>query len=894
MSVEDLKLVDNDVYQLLTHKSLEAYKADLEKLLEGAHWNTPEGLKLKEYFLTYKDKRFRKYACRFALEEKGLVNVDNGITNNPAETLNSQLAYLKDKNYASGTALFLEMQRFESKLNLEINQAYYGVGAFTLDQDHAHLQKDPANLPSTYLPTTSEASQAIQELQCIQPTSHVEGAALRLSPLKGTSSKAPCSVQEQARFYVDNNRLKIIRSTDGRGNLWVVEGYADTYVVKLGENACSCGSRLFCGHLLAARYASGMQNDYTVPKGKTLSAVSRAKSIPTPGRRNPKYGSKKPTKALLTSESVNPPEAVRATAIHEGTPSVARYTPLEVSEMNEQFQMVAGDTPPPAKKPRGRPRTKDLRSVLFAKTPGEVIGQQAGEVAAHRGLSGVSVLPDLPSGTTEAGTATGISGSHPTLVSTAIQRAVSRSRATTMSASSILDKVEDILVEEFDVLERQMKPGEVMRVADYDGNQVLATNIKPGHLIIFMDTEQSKNNWVLIESTIGMVSSQAVPATKTSARSYQVRVAMMSAEGSTKEELAEATANFKDVEFKQVSLTCLCIKPALEGNPNAMKCANCQRSYHRDCVGNYADFLCRLCGKEFQRMKWSHTGKYTNTCPADTLITPMIDHTLNDDFELLETMKDAKKMNPSDRAFLQACTTATEAPTTENFGLASDIFSARAAQLAKNTINTNCFMGICELTHSMSALTTFQRPKTCEGIGGQKCRATMSPTQYKSILLPSDTGVPIKRLMEDALTDIRPTDTEKACGNCRRRAGPDEDPPTVMEGPLEVVDPRHPAPFLIFETPGAVTMEDAFAAPDEVSVGGLEYRKKYIAFNKNNGHYMCHFKREDLWVTYDGMQGHRYHVTIPQEKRQRENHLVEQIGYYRRTHPDEQEQCTNT
>ena len=77
-------------------------------------------------------------------------------------------------------------------------------------------------------------------------------------------------------------------------------------------------------------------------------------------------------------------------------------------------------------------------------------------------------------------------------------------------------------------------------------------------------------------------------------------------------------------------------------------------------------------------------------------------------------------------------------------------------------------------------------------------------------------------------------------------------------------------------------------------MGGLEYRKKYIAFNRINNHYMCHFKRDTMWVTYDGMLAHCYHVTTPQEKRQRENHLVEQIGYYRRTHPGEQEQCTNT
>ena len=56
---------------------------------------TKQGQRLKNYNLKHKDDSFQKYSCRFALEQKGLKNIENGMTNNTSKTLNSQMRHIK-------------------------------------------------------------------------------------------------------------------------------------------------------------------------------------------------------------------------------------------------------------------------------------------------------------------------------------------------------------------------------------------------------------------------------------------------------------------------------------------------------------------------------------------------------------------------------------------------------------------------------------------------------------------------------------------------------------------------------------------------------------------------------------------------------------------------------
>ena len=90
MSEEDRQEVNRDVQRLLRHRTQEEYIKDRDETFANAeHWNTEKGQRLKNYFMKNKDDSFQKYSCRFALEQKGLKNIENGMNNNASETLKS-------------------------------------------------------------------------------------------------------------------------------------------------------------------------------------------------------------------------------------------------------------------------------------------------------------------------------------------------------------------------------------------------------------------------------------------------------------------------------------------------------------------------------------------------------------------------------------------------------------------------------------------------------------------------------------------------------------------------------------------------------------------------------------------------------------------------------------
>ena len=143
MSAEHCQQVNQDVQRFLRHQTKEAYVQDRDATLaNGEHWNTEKGQRLKAYYLKNKDELFQTHSCRFALEQKGLRNVENGITNNASETLNSQMRHLKRRGEEELTTddLVLRLHRFEHQLNSEIDAANYGVGEYRLKEGYEHLQ----------------------------------------------------------------------------------------------------------------------------------------------------------------------------------------------------------------------------------------------------------------------------------------------------------------------------------------------------------------------------------------------------------------------------------------------------------------------------------------------------------------------------------------------------------------------------------------------------------------------------------------------------------------------------------------------------------------------------------------------------------------------------------
>jgi len=95
----DRKLVDQDVVRFMRHNSEDTYLADKDETFrESPHWNTPQGLRLQNYFNKFKDSKISDHCGTWKLGECGYKNtctIDNVITMLADHTLHTDPDFLK-------------------------------------------------------------------------------------------------------------------------------------------------------------------------------------------------------------------------------------------------------------------------------------------------------------------------------------------------------------------------------------------------------------------------------------------------------------------------------------------------------------------------------------------------------------------------------------------------------------------------------------------------------------------------------------------------------------------------------------------------------------------------------------------------------------------------------
>lgn len=301
----DKQLVDQDVVRFLKHNSEATYLADKEETFQNSpHWNTPQGLRLQTYFNRYKDNKIINHCGTWKLREFGVEKPEMGLTNNPAETLNSQLAFMKGgrgKNMVSMDDATLKQYYWEKGLNHQVQAAYYGQGDFQLLDRYAHLARDPATMPASYCMTPEEMKMSMKkELEPKESDEHEFMPPVVSKELKGVSKLAQDIVERGTYKMVDI----------GDSQCCAIKVNKDNFMVDLTERTCSCRSTTICCHMLAAQVASGLKDDYSLPETKKSKATEGTKPVHfIPGRRSV-HGTKKPTKRDLVSTAINPPSYV--------------------------------------------------------------------------------------------------------------------------------------------------------------------------------------------------------------------------------------------------------------------------------------------------------------------------------------------------------------------------------------------------------------------------------------------------------------------------------------------------------------------------------------------------------------------------------------------------------
>ena len=437
-----------------------------------------------------------------------------------------------------------------------------------------------------------------------------------------------------------------------------------------------------------------------------------------------------------------------------------------------------------------------------------------------------------------------------------------------------------------DVLENQLTAGETVKLKSSEGaTEILVTNTKEGHVSLLL-REPLEGNTEMYETAVGLIAKQAV--LNKDSNQFEVQVAVTVQQQSSKDDSFAVKIPGPDSELSYcaTTITCSCGKPALK-SPMTFECVGCKGSYHKACPTYFEENKCKPCASSFKGLAWGYGGKYVNTCPSDTLLTPILDHHTHTDMNLLRDLNKFRHLNAVEKDFVNGLNKMTQG-NDKNFLEGYELAASRTAKVAKVKHKpTDCFTGMNEVTNNFHSIAGFNRLVHCPGVNGKDCKAPIGMNYYPAIqinreIVDDDVAGAMMSQMFEERVDVA---NGGICRPCSRKAI-NVDPPVRMEMPLSIPDKACPPVFLNFETNGALSIDDAFKAPDVFTVDGVTYQKKSIAIcRRNQNHYICHFRRDDLWITYDGMKDNKYHATTPVEMCQLQpEHFVEQISYFKRTH----------
>jgi len=202
---------------------------------------------------------------RWHLEEIGLENAVNGITNNAAESMNNIYRNLRSKVKPKPTAeLMVELKALDDRIEMETNRGYHNVGTFSLTKDKEHLKKPPGELQSSYKKSAAETLAEMAELAKADEKERKEWEEAARELLAETASDDPVSVL--AKQIVENNKIGDYEIAGEK--YYVVQGLdKKNYHVSLNTKkpSCSCGARSVCEHMIATRHAVGLQSDFGIP-----------------------------------------------------------------------------------------------------------------------------------------------------------------------------------------------------------------------------------------------------------------------------------------------------------------------------------------------------------------------------------------------------------------------------------------------------------------------------------------------------------------------------------------------------------------------------------------------------------------------------------------------------
>ena len=263
---------------------------------------------VKKYFEGKLLPAFKVHSSIWVLKSAGILNAENGVTNNAAESVNAVLHRLNRWKQVPLDIVCSSLYHLSSYYHHEIERGLHQCGSWQLKDAYAYYQRDPALMPQMAKPIDPKdiVSQARGEwLSAVNTISDID---MKESAKRSKNLKEVVVGSSQIGLAHDAVKKKWVSLADG--GCWIVRGTDGTtpFAVRLfPKETCSCAALKSCYHILACKLMTGQAIDdcVTTPNLAVLSQRNRKKKKEKPsGRKIPrKHDFNTPDDNAVTDET---------------------------------------------------------------------------------------------------------------------------------------------------------------------------------------------------------------------------------------------------------------------------------------------------------------------------------------------------------------------------------------------------------------------------------------------------------------------------------------------------------------------------------------------------------------------------------------------------------------
>ena len=206
--------------------------------------------KIYDYFEKKLIPTFKKHASIWTLRKAGILNPENGITNNPSESMNSVFHRIQQWKQIPLDVIATSMYHLCAFYYREIQRSLHQCGRWKIKDEYDYLKCDPSLLPR--FQSVIDPKDIIDQVHI---DTHVKASVVSKSTVHQQDSCGSSQVG-LAHAAIKDDRVKLV----GNGAFVVTETDGSTLrAVKIfPRETCTCSSTKTCYHISACKLVVGL------------------------------------------------------------------------------------------------------------------------------------------------------------------------------------------------------------------------------------------------------------------------------------------------------------------------------------------------------------------------------------------------------------------------------------------------------------------------------------------------------------------------------------------------------------------------------------------------------------------------------------------------------------